>query len=72
MADELVVYTLTLTISRPIRRDEWDSAYPESEHLESYVDANAQRELEKEVLQALRRLDGDCDVEVMTAVIRED
>lgn len=70
--DNIVVYTLTLTIQRPIRREEWDSAYPESEHLDSYVNAAARRELEKDVLRTLRRLEGDCDVEVMEAVIREE
>ena len=72
MADQTIAYTLSLTVKRAIRREEWDEAYSETEHLASYADAKAYRELEKEVLGCLRRLDGDCDVEVMESVIRED
>jgi hypothetical protein len=36
------------------------------------TDAKTKRELEKEVLRALRKLDGDCDCEVMDTTIAED
>ena len=72
MADQIITYTLNLPIKRAIRREEWDAAYPEAEHLASYHDAKAFRELEREVIQCLRRLDGDCDVEVMEHAISDE
>lgn len=53
-----VEYTLTLTV----RRTELDA-----DGIEWLQSVKAKRELEREVLRALRVLDGDCDVEVMNA-----
>jgi len=50
-------YTLTVYVDRPV--DSEDDP-------QCYIDCAAKRDLEKEVLQCLRRLDGDCDCEVMT------
>lgn len=58
-----ITYTLNLTITRPVRLYDNESTLQETaEWMESKP---ALRELEKEVLQALKKLDGDCDVEVM-------
>ncbi len=58
-----ITYTLSLTVTRPVRS--WDRDVTTQEAAEWMVGKDAKRELEKEVLQALRKLDGDCDVEVM-------
>lgn len=55
-----VRYTLTVYVDRPIAADD-DTAY--------YLSQRTRHELEREVIQVLRRLDGDCDCEVMTAEI---
>ncbi len=52
-----MTYTLTLTITRSVG-DADEAAWMR--------ESKAQRELEREVLRALKKLDGDCDVEVMT------
>ncbi len=52
-----LTYTLSLTVTR--------SAGDEDEAV-WMREPKAQRELEREVLRALKKLDGDCDVEVMT------
>lgn len=59
-----VVYTLTLTVTRPVLAD--DPA-DEAAAAEWMLGAAAKRELEREVFRALRKLDGDCDAEVMEA-----
>ncbi len=66
---EIVRYTVNLTIERPIRREEWDATYTEMEHLSSYTERPTLREIEKEIIKALRKLDGDADCEVMDAQI---
>jgi hypothetical protein len=58
-----ITYTLSVTVTRPVRMyDEDDTVESVKAWMES---RDAQRELEREVLRALARLDGDCDVEVM-------
>jgi hypothetical protein len=64
--DTSVRYELTLTVVRPVR---YDHDAPMSEQEEWAVSRDAKRELEREVLRAMKRLDGDCDCEVMSAAI---
>ena len=59
-----VRYEITVTVTRPVQ---YDYEAPMAEQAEWRVSADAKRELEREVLQMLRKLDGDCDVEVMSA-----
>ena len=66
-ADTTIVrYEVTLTVTRPVR---YDLDAPMDEQEAWRVSSDAKRDLEREVLACLRRLDGDCDVEVMTAEI---
>ena len=62
-----IEYTLTLTVTRAI------VPYDTEDTIENTADwmqsAEAKRELEREVLKALRKLDGDCDVEVIDLAI---
>jgi len=64
--DTSVRYEISLVIKRPVR---YDNEAPMSEQEEWAVSGEAKRELEREVLRAMKRLDGDCDCEVMTAAI---
>ena len=61
-----VEYTVTVTVTRPVR---YDREAPMAEQEAWSVSADAKRELEREVLHALRKLDGDCDCEVIDANI---
>lgn len=56
-------YTLSVTIVRAIDPD--DTAA-------DYLQPEVKRELERELMKVLRRLDGDCDVECMNAHITEE
>lgn len=56
-----ITYTISITITRAVCACEED-AVVEAGWMES---AEAKWQLEREVLQALRKLDGDCDCEVM-------
>ena len=58
-----ITYTLSVTVTRPVRLFNNDDTLQET--ADWMVSREATRELEKEVLQALRKIDGDCDVEVM-------
>jgi hypothetical protein len=62
-AAKTITYTLSVTVTRPVRPNDYDD--PIAEVAEWMLGREAQRELEKEVLQALRKIDGDCDCEVM-------
>ncbi len=66
MADTqtVVEYTLSVTIKRAINGD-YDPDFTVEEHAQAMREPKANRELEREVLKALRKLDGDCDAEVM-------
>lgn len=64
--ESVVRYELTVWIVRPVR---YDLEAPMAEQKEWAVSADAKRELEREVLRALRKLDGDCDCEVLAATI---
>lgn len=60
---EALTYTLTLTITRAVRGECYDDI-PHDVAVWMKT-REAKRQLEKDVLQALKKLDGDCDVEVM-------
>lgn len=70
MADMVVIYTLNLTVKRAVYVGDTEDT-PEDVAL-GMTSFRAKRDLEKEVLLTLRRLDGDCDVEVMDADIEEE
>ena len=57
-----VEYVLTLTVKRPVRYDNDETL---DEMAAWRLSDTAKRELEREVLNALRKIEGDCDVEVM-------
>ncbi len=67
MADTqtVVEYTISLTIKRALDPRDLDEAFTIEEHAAAMRESKAKRELEREVLHALRKLDGDCDAEVM-------
>jgi len=65
MADQTITYTISLTVKRAIRTEEDCTA-------EGMASREAQRDLEKEVLKCLRRLDGDCDCEVMETNVEDE
>lgn len=65
--DNSIVYTLTVTVARPLRV--YDDAYTLQETTDWMMGAQAKRELEREVLKALRTLDGDCDAETIGLTI---
>lgn len=58
-----ITYTLSLTVTRPVRANDYDDTT--ADVAEWMRGKDALRELEKEILQALRKIDGDCDCEVM-------
>lgn len=61
-----ITYTLTLTVTRPVRTWDTDDTPAELATAAAWMQSReATRELEREVLRALRVLDGDCDVEVI-------
>ncbi len=64
-ADRKVRYTLTVYVDRPIDAEGDDMATAEA----WYLAPKTRAALEREVIQALRKLDGDCDCECMTAEI---
>jgi hypothetical protein len=64
-----ITYTLTVSVTRPVKI--YDTEFTIEQTAEWMASRDAQRELEKEVLKALRKLDGDCDVEVLTSEMTE-
>lgn len=62
-AAQSITYTLNLTITRAVQLFDLEATLAET--AEWMTSREARRELEREVLQALRKFDGDCDVEVM-------
>lgn len=60
-ASEVVVYTVNVTVTRPVRS--WDHEVTLADAKEWMVSPDARKELERELLLVLRKLDGDCDVE---------
>lgn len=56
-------YEIRLIVSRPIA---------EEDDLALYLNQKAKTALEKEVLACLKRLEGDCDCEVMIAAAKEE
>lgn len=71
---ETVRYSITLTIDRPIRWADCDvEHYTPTEIIEEFTESKELRRVEKEVIQALKKLDGDCDCEVdMTELLDAD
>ena len=67
---KFIIYTLSVTVTRPVDYDNADETI--SQKAEWLQGREAKRELEKEVLHALLRLDGDCDCEVMETVIENE
>lgn len=66
-----ISYTVSITVTRPVAS--WqgeDTATEIAESAEWMVSAEAKRELEREMLRALRVIDGDCDAEVMETQTR--
>lgn len=59
----VAIYTLSVTLTRPVEETELPSAY---------LTSVSYRALEREILQALRRVEGDADCEVMTAMLSAD
>jgi hypothetical protein len=68
--NQAMTYELKLTVTRAIYTEDEDAALVETAVW--MAGREAKRELEREVLRALRTLDGDCDVEVMSTTIAED
>lgn len=66
MADQIITYTLTLTITRPLWTEGTDDS-PETQQAaaDEMMGTKEKSRLELEVLRALKKLDGDCDCEVM-------
>lgn len=61
-----ITYTVSVTMTRPVGG--WTCDETPQEHADAadwMQSAEAKRELEKEILQALKKLDGDCDCEIM-------
>ena len=65
-----ITYTISLTITRGTVG--CDPSYTEDEHIEAMASPTQKRDLEREVLRALKKLDGDCDCEVMDTEIKEE
>lgn len=65
-----ITYTLSLTITRSTLV--CDPSFTEAEHLEAMAGPAQKRELEREVLRALKKLDGDCDCEVMETETKDE
>lgn len=64
--EQTITYTLSITIERPVRTYDNDSEADDAAAVALWMTGNeAKRNLEKEVLRALRVLDGDCDCEVI-------
>jgi hypothetical protein len=68
---DAVIYKIRLEIKRPVRSQDWDETV--SETINYMTSTVAARALEKEILKALAKLDGDVwDIEVMDTVVEED
>lgn len=64
--EQTVYYTLTLTVKRHVRQNDYND--PLEVSAAWMVGREGRCELEKEVLRALKSVDGDFDCEVMEAV----
>ncbi len=59
----VVEYTVSVTVKRAVKPADFDQSVEEcAAWMRGFA---ASRELEREVLRALKKLDGDCDAEVM-------
>ncbi len=61
--EQTITYTVSVTITRPVRLFNTDDTIEDTAAW--MISREAERELEKEILKALRKLDGDCDCEVL-------
>ncbi len=61
--EQTITYELSVTVTRPVRTNYDDQTTQEI--AEWMVSREGKREFEREVLQALRKIGGKCDVEVM-------
>lgn len=61
--DTTITYTVSVTVTRPVRQNDYND--PLEVSAEWMRSGEAKRELELEILRTLRKLDGDCDCEVM-------
>lgn len=68
----IITYELRLTIVRAVKPWDFDTTVQFQETAAWMEGKEAKRELEREVLRALRVLDGDCDCEVMDTVKTEE
>ena len=57
-----LTYTLSVTVTRAVMADTADELSAVAEWMRSQ---QAKTELEREIIRALRKIDGDCDAEVM-------
>ena len=58
-----ITYTISLTVTRSLV--DCDPSFTMDEHCEAMESQEFRTRLEREVIQALRKIDGDCDCEVM-------
>ncbi len=66
VAEQTITYTVSLTVTRPVRTYENDSEAPDVAAVAEWmVSREAKHQLERELLKALRKFDGHCDCEVM-------
>lgn len=73
MPAQIVEYTISLTVKRAIGGWTTDETAEDLANAAEWMTGrDAKRELEREVLLALRKLDGDCDCEVMETVTKGD
>ncbi len=59
----VVEYTVSITVKRPVRPLDIDQSVEAA--AQWLTGMSAKRELEREIIRALRKLDGDCDAEVL-------
>lgn len=66
----IVTYSVSVTVTRPVRLYDYDDTLSETEAW--MVTADARLQLAKELMQAMRTLDGDCDVDVLEALASDE
>lgn len=68
-----ITYTLSVTVTRAVGSWLCDDTPDELREAAEWMEGReAQREIEKEILQALKKLDGDCDCEVIETARSKD
>jgi hypothetical protein len=61
--ERTITYTVSVTVTRPVRVGDADETL--NDVATWMVSQKAKTELEREILRALKKLDGDCDCEVL-------